>query len=315
MWLPHLRKWCSAYSPDDLILCNANNGTERLNKDLKYDDLSGYKNCSFSVLLSVVIELPKHYRKYVELNIRYGDGCKKCAPGIPEFLRNRPRQNVELLLDKMYRVTDNISVTTLDNATFPVTSVVEETRLRRDTTSKIPDNLQRSFDEVFELNEDRLAELPLQRSLIKSKKLNIRANLKQLSDLTYTTNDLELVEELDSKVKEILNRFTLKICQGDLNELPETSDSVKKTKRRIPQQDLAPPKKKKHPFAERVGEVADMMAQFYRAKVKLPHEKEDSTVILESVLEEDKICSAVDTNGDNVKITFPGEIIVEGALM
>ena len=38
---PHIRKWCLAYSPDDLILYNTNNGTERLNEDLKYDDLSG----------------------------------------------------------------------------------------------------------------------------------------------------------------------------------------------------------------------------------------------------------------------------------
>ena len=144
MWFPHIGKWCSAYRPDDLILCNANNGTEHLHQDLKYDDLSGYKNCSLSELLSFVIELPKHYQKYVELNIRYGDGCKKCAPGIPEFLRNRPRQNVEILLDKMYRVTHDISVTKLDNATFTITSVVEETRLRRDTTSKIRDNLRRS---------------------------------------------------------------------------------------------------------------------------------------------------------------------------
>ena len=34
-------------------------------------------------------------------------------------------------------------------------------------------------------------------------KIHIRVNLKQLSDLTYTTNNLELVEDLDSKVKEI----------------------------------------------------------------------------------------------------------------
>ena len=70
----------------------------------------------------------------------------------------------------------------------------------------------------------------------------------------------------------------------------------------------------KYPFAGRVGKVADMMAQFYKAKVELPHEKEDSTVILESVLEQDKIRSAVGTNGDNVQVTFPSEIIVEGAL-
>ena len=66
------------------------------------------------------------------------------------------------------------------------------------------------------------------------------------------------------------------------------------------QQDLPPPKKKRHPFAGRVGEVADMVAQFFKAKVELPHEKEDTTVILISVLEEDKICSAVGTNGENV---------------
>ena len=138
----------------------------------------------------------------------------------------------------MYRVTDDISVTKLDNATFTTTSVEEGTRLCRDyttflgtnkrfcsctcnnfkryqmlckhffaifksgkaklddlkelflnrpyvildnqlltkdptdvpknrntlgeidTTNKIPDNLQGSYDEVFKLNEDRLSELP-----------------------------------------------------------------------------------------------------------------------------------------------------------
>ena len=92
-WFLRIQKRRLAYRPDDLILCNKNNSTERLNEDLKYDDLSGYKNYSLSELLSVVIEsfIPKHYQKYVELNIRYGDGCKTYAPGIPEFLRNRPK--------------------------------------------------------------------------------------------------------------------------------------------------------------------------------------------------------------------------------
>ena len=75
---------------------------------------------------------------------------------------------------------------------------------------------------------------------------------------------------------------------------------AKKMKRRIQQLDLPPPKTTKHPFTGHVGEITDMMTQFYKAKVELPHEKEDSTVILESVLEEDKICSAVRTNWDNV---------------
>ena len=41
--------------------------------------------------------------------------------------------------------------------------------------------------------------------------------MKQLSGLTYNTNDSELsFPLLDNKVKEMLNRFTPKICQGDV---------------------------------------------------------------------------------------------------
>ena len=35
--------------------------------------------------------IPKHYHKYVELNVRYNDGCKKYSLGIPYFLRDRPK--------------------------------------------------------------------------------------------------------------------------------------------------------------------------------------------------------------------------------
>ena len=109
-----------AYRPDDLILCNTNNGTERLNEDRKYDELDDYKNCSLSELLSVFIDsfIPKHYNKYVELNVRYDDGCKKYSPGIPYFLWNGPKQIFDILLDKMQRVTDDISITKIDNLIF-----------------------------------------------------------------------------------------------------------------------------------------------------------------------------------------------------
>ena len=58
-------------------------------------------------------------------------------------------------------------------------------------------------------------------------------------------------------------------------------------------------------------EVTDTMAQFYRAKVQLSH----SIVILELVLVEDKIFSVLDTNWDNIQVTFPGAISIETALM
>ena len=283
IWLPNIRRWCLAYRPDDLILCNTNNGTERLNEDLKYDDLDGYKNCSLSELLTVIIEsfIPKHYSKYVSLNIRYGDGCKKYAPGVPEFLRNRPKQVVDVLLDKMYRVTDDIVVRSLGNQTFIVESFEEGTRIRKeyrtylgnsdqfcsctcynfrryrmlckhffaifqsgkatfyDLTGLFLDHpymiLDRNIltgdfgislnkireekddNEIFRCNsesdsldvscesdQDTFRELPLKQSLLKRKKINIRAQLKQIKDLTYTTNNLEIIQELDTKVQSLL---------------------------------------------------------------------------------------------------------------
>ena len=44
------------------------------------------------------------------------------------------------------------------------------------------------------------------------------------------------------------------------------------------------PKKKKHRFSRRVGETADMMRQFYKAKAKLPAEEQEE-IIIESFIE------------------------------
>ena len=84
-WLPHVKRWCLAYSLDDLILCNTNNGTERLNEDLKYDELKGRKQSSLSEVLIILVNsfILKHYKKYIEFNVRYGDGCERYASGIP----------------------------------------------------------------------------------------------------------------------------------------------------------------------------------------------------------------------------------------
>ena len=36
--------------------CNTNNGTKRLNLDLKYEDLDGYKSCTLSEVLTIITE-------------------------------------------------------------------------------------------------------------------------------------------------------------------------------------------------------------------------------------------------------------------
>ena len=89
------------------MMCNTNNGTERLNKDLKYDKLVGYKNCTLSELLQVLIEnfIPKCYGKYVELNVKYTSGFQGYQQEIPQYWQNRPKWYVLDLLEKRSRVT------------------------------------------------------------------------------------------------------------------------------------------------------------------------------------------------------------------
>ena len=87
--------------------CNTNNGTERINVDLKHDELIGFKNCSPSELLEIIISryLPKLYRKYVSLNDKFSPGYKTYAENIPSYLQNRPRSLVTFLLERAQRVS------------------------------------------------------------------------------------------------------------------------------------------------------------------------------------------------------------------
>ena len=126
--------------------------------------------------------------------------------------------------------------------------------------------------------ESSYGELPLKRSAINIKKINARSHLKQLIGLTYTTSDLKVIEALESCVKKLLQDFTQKITQGDSSQ---SNTGHQKPKRKNQHKELPPAKKLQ------TGQTADMMLQFYRAKLELPLE-EESNIILEYVIEEDK---------------------------
>ena len=64
------------------------------------------------------------------------------------------------------------------------------------------------------LIESSYCEPPLNRSAINVKKINTRGHLKQLIDLTYTTSDFKVIEELDSCLKKFLQDFTQKNHSG-----------------------------------------------------------------------------------------------------
>ena len=71
--------------------------------------------------------------------------------------------------------------------------------------------------------ESSYGELSLKRSAVNIKKINIRGHLKQLIDLAYTKSDLKVIEELESRVKKLLQDFTQKATQGEMNGLPQSN--------------------------------------------------------------------------------------------
>ena len=76
--------------------------------------------------------IPKHYKKYIEFNVRYGDECKRYASGISYFLKNCPKKIVEILLEKMYRAVPKGGIKRLDQYTFKVNHNEECTGIRKE---------------------------------------------------------------------------------------------------------------------------------------------------------------------------------------
>ena len=64
--------------------------------------------------------IPKHYKTYIEFNVRYGDGCKQYASSNPNFLKNSPKKIVEVLLQKMYKIVQKSEINRLDQHIFKI---------------------------------------------------------------------------------------------------------------------------------------------------------------------------------------------------
>ena len=142
------------------------------------------------------------------------------------------------------------------------------------------DKINNEFPENTEtIDTNHLDDLNKKSSVTKRKKIDIRSTLKQLIDLTFTTNEEHEMIKLDQDVNDLLTKFRNIICTNGINLL--TKEETKKKKKVIKRCDAAfnceipPPQKRKHPFSKRVGSVADMMVQFYRAKIALADESEE----------------------------------------
>ena len=76
--------------------------------------------------------IPKHNKKYIEFNVRYGDDSKRYAFSIPYFFKNTPKKIIEILLEKMYRAVPKGEIKRLDQYTFKVNHNEECTGIRKE---------------------------------------------------------------------------------------------------------------------------------------------------------------------------------------
>ena len=136
------------------------------------------------------------------------------------------------------------------------------------------------YPEVEVTGKTEYAPLPSRRSLFKCKKMDLIANLKNLVEMCYNIKANEqFVSHVNEHVKTLINTVTIHL-EGENYELverpvtPDKSNSQKKSrqvkkqsKQNFEFKNLPFPRKRKHKYTERVGSKAEMIRQYYKAKI------------------------------------------------
>ena len=124
-----IQRWAWAFRDDCFHECiNTNNGTEALNKALKYSYIPRNKrSMNLSSIVSLLIEtfLPALRQKYLFSNFEQSNLKRKYKDCVPSYLQNQPREVILHCLDRKAssaRFTCD-DVTVVDNQTvFEVAS-------------------------------------------------------------------------------------------------------------------------------------------------------------------------------------------------
>ncbi|XP_062287897.1 uncharacterized protein si:dkey-31c13.1 isoform X1 [Scomber scombrus] len=102
-WLNQTERWVNVFKNDDLkVALYTNNGVERQNETLRYSYLKGYKNCSLSETIMVIVQdfLPRSYQRYIELNVKCSSDYQVYSQNVPPYLKDKPRIVAEHIMTR-----------------------------------------------------------------------------------------------------------------------------------------------------------------------------------------------------------------------
>ncbi|XP_042288518.1 uncharacterized protein si:dkey-31c13.1 isoform X2 [Thunnus maccoyii] len=126
-WLSQAERWVNAFKNEDLrVALYTNNGIERQNETLNHLYLKGYKNCSLSDTITVIVQdfLPRSYQRYIEFNAKCSSDYRVYSQNVPPYLRDKPRIVAEHIMTRHQEslIFTEGQVTSAGEASFKVNS-------------------------------------------------------------------------------------------------------------------------------------------------------------------------------------------------
>ena len=249
----------------------------------------------YSAKSSDLTELKK--KEYI---VDFGNEQRYCSCTCPDFKNNRMIcKHFFAVIEGNHRTFNDISQLfrdhvwiNLDSKLFTSSSLTK-THLKSSNNTERQTNLSLNqekdlFEKCKEISNSppkrvHNETLKTHRNSVRSLQIDLRANLKELHDLTYIVKNEDVLKIARNEIANLTRtgkvslqkqQQSLLITRQSSKKRLKASHSTKSCSRKRarttkPQLTIF---KKRHPYTHRVGQRAEMMRQFYRARIKLSDE-------------------------------------------
>ena len=228
--------------------------------------------------------------------VGFGNEYQPCWCTCPSFRMNRTLcKHFFAVINSGMATFDDLSpifrfhpLHVIDNDLFHNNLVYDPNSTDEKETQNFPFLEENAFSLGKELQPQLMAAiLPLKEreSAFKKAKRLLCSNVKVLQEQCFNIKgDILFVQEINEKVQELMDSLAANLSQN--SDLVER-DSPKKRKAEhgsIAYESLLQRKKRKHPYTSRVGSHAEMMRQYYRARISLTEMENPMASVASTIL-------------------------------